>query len=141
MRRGTAGETSPSIDGWLREAKEAPGSQRAGMFLVHRGVVRQTPKDKARKGIDNGPPVTGMDFSYDAAGVDAAIAKTREMEGITFVRVWLNQGRLKVGDDIMQVLIAGDIRPRVVNAMGYLVEKIKSECVTESEIRDKQKTI
>ncbi len=31
------------------------------------------------------------------------------------------------------VLIGGDIRPHVVDALQFLVEKIKSECVTEIE--------
>jgi len=54
-------------------------------------------------------------------------------EGIFHVRVWLNQGQLEVGDDIMYVLIGGDIRPHVIDALQFLVAKIKNECVTEIE--------
>ncbi len=43
------------------------------------------------------------------------------------------EGQLKIGDDIMYVLIGGDIRPHVVDALQFLVEKIKTECVTEIE--------
>jgi len=39
-----------------------------------------------------------------------------------------------MGDDIMYVLIGGDIRPRVVDALHYLVGRIKNECVVETEI-------
>ena len=49
------------------------------------------------------------------------------------MEVWLNEGELSVGDDIMYVLIGGDIRPHVVDALQYLVGRIKSECVTEEE--------
>ena len=56
------------------------------------------------------------------------------MDGIHYVRAWLNQGELRVGDDIMFVLIGGDIRPHVVEALQFLVGKIKSECVTETEL-------
>ncbi len=124
---------SPSIDEWLKEAKAGREALREGMFLVHNGVVRQTPRAKVRQGIDDGSVVKGMEFAYDAAKVDAAIAKTYEMDGIFHVRVWLNEGRLELGDDIMYVLIGGDIRPHVVDALQFLVEKIKSECVTEIE--------
>ena len=55
------------------------------------------------------------------------------MDGIYYIRVWLNQGELAVGDDIMYVLIGGDIRPHVVDALQYLVGRIKNECVTEKE--------
>jgi len=34
----------------------------------------------------------------------------------------------------MYVLIGGDIRPHVVDALQYLVSRIKDECVTEEEI-------
>ena len=124
---------SPSIDGWLKEAKTDPAAVKEGMFLVHNGVVRQTPKAMVRQGIDDGSLVKGMEFAYDAAKVDAVIAKTHQMDGIFHVRVWLNEGQLALGDDIMYVLIGGDIRPHVVDALQFLVEKIKTECVTEIE--------
>lgn len=124
---------SPSIDEWLKEAKKDPAYLQEGMFLVHNGVVRQTPKVKVREGIDDGSLVKGMEFTYDAAKVEAAIDETYKMNGIFHVRVWLNEGHLQLGDDIMYVLIGGDIRPHVVDALQFLVGKIKSECVTEIE--------
>ncbi len=129
-------KTPPSIDEWLREAKADPAAAQVGMFLAHNGVVRETPKAKVRQGLDDGSQVKSMEFSYDAAGVEEAISETYKMEGIFYVKVWLNQGRLEVGDDIMYVLIGGDIRPHVVDALQFLVEKIKTEYVTEVEQKD-----
>lgn len=123
----------PSIDEWLREAKADPMALQEGMFLVHNGVVRLTPKAKVRQGFDDGSRVKGMEFSYDAVKVDAAVAETNKMEGIFHVKVWLNEGSLQVGDDIMYILIGGDIRPHVIDALQFLVEKIKTECVIEIE--------
>lgn len=62
-----------------------------------------------------------------------AVADTYKMTGIYYVKIWLNEGKLQVGDDIMYVLIGGDIRPHVEKALQYLVGKLKSECVTETE--------
>ena len=56
------------------------------------------------------------------------------MEGIYYIRVWLNEGLLEPGDDIMYVLLGGDIRPHVIDGLQYLVSRIKSECVTETEL-------
>ena len=53
---------------------------------------------------------------------------------IFHVRVWLNEGKLSVGDDIMLVLIGGDIRPHVIDALQSLVGEIKNECVREQEL-------
>lgn len=133
MIYGKTKKVSPSIDEWLKEAKNEPSAIKEGMFLVHNGVVRQTPKVKVRQGFDDGSLVTGMEFAYDAAKVDAVIAETYKLDGIFHVRVWLNEGHLELGDDIMYVLIGGDIRPHVVDGLQFLVEKIKSECVTEIE--------
>jgi len=133
LLNGKMKKLSPSIDEWLKEVKTDPAALQEGMFLVHNGVVRQTPKAKVRQGIDDGSLVKGMEFAYDAAKVDAAIAETYELDGVFHVRVWLNEGTLELGDDIMYVLIGGDIRPHVIDALQFLVEKIKSECVTEIE--------
>lgn len=126
-------KAAPSIDEWLKEAKAHPSALREGMFLVHNGVVRQTPKAQVRQGLNDGSLVKGMEFRYDAAKVEAAIAEAYKMAGIFYAKVWLNEGQLNVGDDIMYVLIGGDIRPHVVDALQFLVEKIKTECVTEIE--------
>lgn len=124
---------SPSIDQWLKEAKADPDHLKSGMYLVHNGTVRETPKAQVRQGLDDGSLVTGMTFTYDAEKVDAAVRATNDMAGIFYVRTWLNEGFLNVGDDIMYVLIGGDIRPHVIDALQYLVGKIKNECVTEIE--------
>ncbi|OPZ70470.1 MAG: hypothetical protein BWY80_01497 [Firmicutes bacterium ADurb.Bin456] len=128
-------KTPPSIDEWLKEAKADPAASKVGMYLIHNGVVRQTSKAKVRQGIDDGGPVKGMEFSYDAVKVEGAIAETYQMEGIFYVKVWLNEGHLAVGDDIMYALIGGDIRPHVIDALKFLVGKIKTGCVTEIEQR------
>ena len=125
---------SPSLDAWLQEAKAHESAPKIGMYLMHNGVVRQTAKAKVREGAEKTQNVTGMVFSYDPARVDTAIADTYRMEGIYYIRVWLNEGTLDVGDDIMYVLIGGDIRPRVVDALQYLVSRLKNECVTEKEL-------
>ena len=124
----------PSGDQWLREAKKDPTAEKIGMYLTHNGVVRRSAKAKVREGAEGTRPVEGMDFSYDEEAVEAAIAQAYELPGIYYIRVWLNEGHLEVGDSIMQVFIGGDIRPHVVDALQTLVGRIKSECVTETEL-------
>ena len=123
----------PSMDQWLKEAKAHESAPKIGMYLTHNGIVRQSAKAKVRYGED-AKDVTGMIFSYDQAKVDAVLEDAKRLEGIYYIRIWLNEGELKVGDDIMFVLIGGDIRPRVVDALNYIVGRIKNECVTETEL-------
>lgn len=127
---------SPSVDQWLAEAKSDPSASRCGMYLAHNGVVRELPKKLVREGIDDGSKVTGMNFSYDADAVEEARQEALTWPGIEYVRVWLNEGTLTVGDDIMYVLIGGDIRPNVIDALQNLVGKIKNEMVEEIEISE-----
>ena len=128
-----SGKTPPSMDAWLAEAKKHPSAPKIGMYLTHNGVVRESAKAKVRFGAEDTKPVTGMYFAYDRQKVEAAIADTYKMDGIYYIKVWLNEGELAVGDDIMYVLIGGDIRPHVVDALQALVGRIKNECVTETE--------
>lgn len=127
-------KTPPSMDAWLTEAKQHESAAKIGMYLTHNGIVRESAKAKVRQGAENTRPVVGMRFSYNPKAVDGVISETRQREGIYYIRVWLNEGELSVGDDIMYVLIGGDIRPRVVDALQYLVGRIKNECVMETEL-------
>ena len=122
------------MDQWLAEAKADPSAADCGMYLVHNGTVRQTARAKVRQGAENTQAVTGMSFSYDPEKLEQAIRAAKEMEGIFYVRVWLNEGELTLGDDIMFVLVGGDIRPHVIDALQSLVGTIKNECVIEKEL-------
>ena len=124
----------PSVDQWLKEAKEDPSASECGMYLIHNGTVRQTARAMVRQGVDNTKPVTGMVFRRNAEKIDQAVRKAKEMPGIFYVRVWLNEGVLTLGDDIMLVLVGGDIRPHVIDALQSLVGTIKNECVIEQEL-------
>lgn len=121
------------MDAWLKEAKQHESAKKIGMYLTHNGIVRETAKAKVRQGVEDTKPVTGMYFSYDQAKVDAVIEETYKMDGIYYIKTWLNEGELQVGDDIMYVLIGGDIRPHIIDALQYLVGRIKNECVVETE--------
>lgn len=123
----------PSIDAWLEEAKKDSRANEVGMYLTHNGVVRESPRAQVRDGVNDGSKVRGMSFSYDDAKVQAAIQEARGYEGVSYVRVWLNEGELQPGDSIMFVLIGADIRPHAVDALQELVGYIKKECVVEKE--------
>ena len=130
----TVKKEKPSMDLWLEEAKKDPEAAKVGMYLVHNGTVRQTAKAKVRSGDETAEDVKGMYFEYDAAKLAALEAEARSMEGIYYIRTWLNSGQLEVGDDIMYVLVGGDIRPNVIDCLQHLVGRIKNECVVEREI-------
>lgn len=117
----------PSIDMWLEEVKQTEDPSRVGMHLVHNGVVRGTARD--------GSLVTGMDLECDRNRLQEVVEEVEGMPGVAAVRVWINEGYLEVGDDIMYALVAGDIRENVFGGLQQLVRLIKTEVVTERESR------
>ena len=128
------GKPEPSMDAWLAEAKQDPAAARCGMFLTHNGIVRITPKAQIREGVDGLGPVSCVEFSYDGEGLKKAEEATLAMDGIYYVRTWLNEGAIEVGGSLMYVLIGGDIRPHVIDALQSLVGTIKNELVVEKEV-------
>lgn len=120
----------PSIDGWIASLGQ---SGNTGMYLIHRGVVRATAREAVREGKNGLPPVKGMLLACDKEKAAAALKKAEGMPGVTAVKMFVNEGLLAPGDTILQVLVAGDIRPRVLEALTCLVDTMKKECLSEEE--------
>ena len=127
-------EKAPSLDQWLSEAKKQESADACGMYLFHNGVVRRSAKAKVRFGEKDAPEVRRLFLTYDSDKVEQALKKAKGMPGIFYVRAWINKGELEIGDDMMLVLVGGDIRPHVIDALQTLVGEIKNDCVTESEV-------
>ena len=121
---------------WLsRNRPSINGSRKRSRIRTPRsGIVRITPKKQVREGVEGLGEVAQVEFSYDAAGVEAAVQEALTWPGVYYVRTWLNEGVLNVGDSIMYVLIGADIRPNCIDALQKLVGKIKNDLVEEKEI-------
>ncbi len=113
------------IDRWLKEIKKAAKPEGLGMILVHNGIVRATSKQ--------GAPVGGMKLDYDEEKLEQLKSAMLKREGIEAIRVWINKGELRIGDDIMLVLVAGRYRTDVLPVFQELLSTIKGEIVSEVE--------
>ena len=113
------------IERWITEIKASSDPRELGMILIHNGIVRATSKD--------GKSVKGMHLSYDSERLNYLIAEYRKRKGIVAIKAWINEGDLKVGDDIMRVLVAGRLRTDVLPTFEELISKIKKEVVSEGE--------
>jgi molybdopterin synthase catalytic subunit len=111
----------------IEEIKAGPDAGRIGMILAHQGIVRGTSK--------TGEPVTGMDLGVDHRRFAEVLDLAMAWDGVVAVDGWVNEGRLAVGDDIMKVVVAGDVRGNVIGALQRLVGLIKDEVVSEAELR------
>jgi len=114
------------VDEWIGEIKKMADPKLLGMILVHNGVVRATSK--------NGKAVRMMKLSFDKEKLNFQLNQFRTKEGILDIRVWINEGNLNIGDDIMYVLVAGRFRNDVLPAMQELLSVIKNDIVREEEV-------
>jgi molybdopterin synthase catalytic subunit len=117
---------SAMIAAWTEEIKKTAEPEGLGMILMHNGIVRGTSKQ--------GEPVKRMNLSYDADRLANLVAEQKKREGIVDIRVWINSGELKIGDDIMLLLVAGRFRTDVLPVFEFVLSTIKKEIVTEREI-------
>ncbi|MCW7754695.1 molybdenum cofactor biosynthesis protein MoaE [Desulfobotulus sp. H1] len=115
-----------SLQDLLNEIKKNPRFPQAGMVLCHNGVVRETSRD--------GRKVTGLRVSVDSSRLAEIIHKAKAMPGILDVLVHIFKDKpLKVGDDVMYIVVAGDIREHVIHALTSTLESIKKEATQKTE--------
>ena len=99
---------------------------KVGMILFHQGVVRATARD--------GRPVSGLRVSVDYDRLEQLIAEQKELEGIVEILVQINADRdLKVGDDVMALVVAGDIRENVTAVLSDTLNAIKTKVTRKQE--------
>lgn len=106
--------------------KNRPDVAQAGMILAHNGVVRGTSRD--------GRSVSGLKVAVDHAKLAAVLEKNRQAPGILEIQVWINENKdLSVGDDVMFLVVAGDIREHVLATMETTLNEIKSTVTSKTE--------
>lgn len=124
----------PTIEDWIKELERDENADKCGIYLAHLGKVRRTSRKKVRENQEDVPDTKYMEFSYDEKKVKDAKQKALNNKGVYFVKIWLNTGKLKVGDDIMQIIVGADIRDNCIKTLEQLIKEIKTNCVVEKEI-------
>jgi molybdopterin synthase catalytic subunit len=104
--------------------KARPDYHKVGMIVCHNGVVRLTSRD--------GREVEGLKIEVDRGLLETVLAKQRRRPGIIDVLAHVFEGPRRVGDDVMLVAVAGDIRENVFPVLVETVEQLK-RLVTHKE--------
>ena len=110
----------------IEKIKQHPDYHQAGMILTHNGVVRQTSRD--------GRKVTGLRVAVDRKKLTDIVARKKETPGIVEILVEIFDERdLAVGDDVMFLVVAGDIREIVIATLKETLDEIKSTVTKKTE--------
>ena len=108
-----------NIEQMIKTLKGHSESSKMGMIASHLGLVRETSL--------KGDPVKGINVRFDPSAIENIVKDAKEMPGIIEVMVDTCDGELQVGDEIMAVVVGGDIRDHVFPALIKTVERIKKE--------------
>lgn len=109
----------------IEQLKARPDAHRIGMILTHQGIVRGTSRD--------GTPVSSLTVTVDHERLAAILAEQRQRPGIVDIVVEIAEGRLSVGDDLMLLAVAGDIRENVIPVLTDTLNAVKATVTGKNE--------
>ncbi|MGM0394944.1 MAG: molybdenum cofactor biosynthesis protein MoaE [Thermodesulfobacteriota bacterium] len=119
-------EKPVTLGDMVAKVKAHPRFSEAGMILAHNGVVRETSRD--------GKPVTGLTIEVDHDRLEQILAKERARPGILDIQVYIQENKpLKVGDDVMFLVLAGNIRENVIAALTDTLNQIKADATRKTQ--------
>ena len=111
----------------IQKLKKLPDfAEKVGMILVHNGIVRATSR--------NGEKVAKLKVIVDYDKVNSYVKEYSANKGIFKIIVQANQGDFFPLDDLLFIIVAGDIRDNVKNTLSNLLEDIKTKCIKKEEI-------
>ena len=99
-----------------------------GMILVHNGTVRAWSRaDRSQ--------VSALEVTPDYDRINQLRNEFLQRDGIYDIIVEAKSGTLQPGDDLLFILVAGDIREHVKPVLAELLDRIKLEAVSKRELR------
>jgi len=115
-----------NISKLMEEIKQQPDFDKVGMILCHNGIVRGTSRDGRR--------VKGLKVSVDHPKLDRILTEQKKRPGILDIRVKIaEEVDLTIGDDVMYILVAGDIRENVIAVLADTLNQIKATVTKKTE--------
>lgn len=103
----------------IDKIKRNPEYDRVGMILCHNGVVRGTSRD--------GRKVSGLKIAVEHTKLMKIIDENKKRPGIVEILVEIAENKeLSVGEDVMLLVVAGDIRDNVIMTLNDTLNAIKT---------------
>ncbi|MBC8199629.1 MAG: molybdenum cofactor biosynthesis protein MoaE [Desulfobacteraceae bacterium] len=115
-----------NLNNLIDAVKKHPDYDKVGMILCHNGVVRGTSRD--------GRQVSGLRIAVDHEKLRNVIKENKKRKGIIEILIEIAENKdLSVGDDVMFLVVAGDIRDNVIEALKETLNDIKTTVTTKTE--------
>jgi molybdopterin synthase catalytic subunit len=111
---------------FIKIIKNHPRYEDVGMILCHNGVVRSTSREGRR--------VSGLTIKVDHGKLATIIEENKKKPGIIEILVEIAENvDLNVGDDIMMLVVAGDIRDNVIKVLHETLDAIKTTVTRKNQ--------
>lgn len=111
----------------LAELKTRPGfADRVGMVLIHNGVVRGYSRDGQKR-------IKELKVKPDQEAIEAIQQKYSRRPGIFAVLIQAREGVFRPGDDLLHIIVAGDIRENVKPVLSEALEEVKTRAMHKEE--------
>ena len=108
--------------------KKQPGFQdNVGMILIHNGTVRGWSRNDKKT-------VVALEVTPDLDKIEAIRQEFLTRDGIYDIVAEAKTGRFQPGDDLLFLIVAGDIRENIKPVLAELLDRVKSEAITKKEI-------
>ena len=102
-------------------------AQNVGMILIHNGVVRAwSRKDKSQ--------VQTIEVMADFKKIEQIRKEYEQKPGIYKIIIEAREGTFKPGDDLLFIIVAGDIRENVKPVLAEVLDKVKKEAISKKEV-------
>ncbi len=112
----------------IAELKRRPDfNDRVGMLLVHNGTVRNWSRQDGRK-------VIGLETEVDHGKIEALRQEYLQKPGIYEIVIEARSGRFSPGDDLLFIIVAGDLREHIKPVLAELLDRIKAETIRKREL-------
>jgi molybdopterin synthase catalytic subunit len=124
-RRVERSRSMPTLNDLVAKVKREIDFSKVGMIACHNGIVRGTSRaDEVAEYLD-------IDMDVDIW--ERILQEMRSEPGIAAVEAHLFMGRRCVGDDVMFLAVAGDIRENVLPVLEKTLNRLKKEAVRKRE--------
>lgn len=98
-----------------------------GMILTHNGVVRNW--SRSQKG-----QIIGLEVEADRTKIEELRQEYLEKSGIYEIVIKSYSGTFQPGDDLLFIIVAGDIRENIKPVLAELLDRVKAEAITKREV-------
>ncbi|MDY0391510.1 molybdenum cofactor biosynthesis protein MoaE [Desulfobulbus oligotrophicus] len=112
----------------IQDLKKRPDfADNVGMILVHNGIARNWSRNSRQD-------VIALETVVNEEKITQLRQEYLERPGIYEIIIETQSGTFTPGDDLLFIVVAGDIRENVKPVLAELLDRVKSEAISKKEL-------